>query len=146
MSSNTKLAEKLEVILADSYILYLKTQNYHWNVTGPNFSSLHVLFEQQYTDLAAAIDEIAERIRTLGKLAPGSFKAFAALGTLTEAGEDRDATGMVKDLYEDNLSLAKYLQKAIELAEDEGDAATAGLLTDRLTIHEKHAWMLGASM
>lgn len=146
MATNAKTAEQLKKLLADSYTLYLKTQNYHWNVTGPQFASLHALFEQQYTDLAAAIDEIAERIRALGHRAPGSFTEFSALGSLKEAKEKVDAAGMVKDLHADQLALVKALQKMIAVAEKEADAVSVGMLTDRLQVHEKNAWMLGASL
>lgn len=147
MAKNSKLSEHLKKLLADNYVLYLKTQNFHWNVTGGNFLSLHTLFEQQYTDLAAAIDEMAERIRALGERAPGSFKAFLSLSTLKEAGdEEMRAVDMVKALYEDQLQLAKRLKKAIAVATEEGDEATADFLTGRLAAHEKNAWMLSSSL
>lgn len=146
MGANTKTTEHLKKLLADSYVLALKTQNYHWNVTGPNFSSLHVLFEQQYTELAAAIDTLAERIRALGHKAPGSFAEFGKLTSLKEAEDKLNASGMIKDLHSDQLALAKKLKKAIAVAEEENDATTADLLTGRLAVHEKNAWMLDASL
>ncbi len=144
MATNAKTAEQLKKVLADSYTLYLKTQNYHWNVTGPQFRSLHLLFEEQYTELAAAIDVIAERIRALGHRAPGSYSEFSTLSSLKEAKDKIDAAGMVKDLHADQLAIGKLLQKTISIAEKEEDPVTADILTQRLTVHDKNAWMLGA--
>ncbi len=146
MSKNEKTPDNLKKLLADYALLALKTQNYHWNVTGPNFSSLHALFEQQYTDLAAAMDEVAERIRALGQSAPGSFAEFLKLATLKEAGSGKlKAAVMVSDLYDDQLTLSKYMKKMISQAAAEGDDVTADLLTGRVAIHEKNAWMLASS-
>ncbi len=145
MSTNTKTVEHLKKLLADTYTLYLKTQNYHWNVSGPSFFSLHALFEQQYTDLAAAVDEIAERIRALGERAPGSFTEFSELASLKEAKGKVEAAAMVKDLHADQLTMAKLLKKAISAAEKEEDPTSVDLLTTRLSVHEKNAWMLGSS-
>lgn len=146
MKGNEKSIASLKQLLADTYTLYLKTQNYHWNVKGPGFFSLHALFEQQYTDLAAAVDEIAERIRALGHRAPGSFAEFSALATLKEAKEKTDAAGMVKDLQADQLTMVRQLKKIISSAEKEGDTTTVDVATGRLAVHEKNAWMLGSSL
>lgn len=147
MSKNQKTPDNLKRLLADYALLALKTQNYHWNVTGPNFSSLHALFEQQYTDLAAAIDEIAERIRSLGQQTPGSFTEFLKLTSLKEADSGKlKAAAMIKDLHDDQLAVAKYMRKIIVHAAAEGDDATADLLTGRVAIHEKNAWMLASSL
>lgn len=137
------LAKALSSLLADSYTLYLKTQNYHWNVTGPQFKSLHLQFEEQYTELAAAIDEIAERIRALGHTAPGSYAQFAELASIKEAGHNvPDGIQMVKNLAEDNIALAKTAYKVIEAAEKAGDEVSVDLGVGRSTVHEKTAWML----
>lgn len=146
MAATVKSVDQLKQLLADTYTLYLKTQNYHWNVSGPAFYSLHALFEQQYTDLAAAVDEIAERIRALGERAPGSFAEFSSLASLKEAKGKVDAAGMVKDLHADQQAMAKRLKKMLSVAEKEGDTTTADLLTGRLAVHEKNAWMLGSSL
>lgn len=137
-----QIAEGLSRLLADSYTLYLKTHNFHWNVTGPMFNSLHAMFEQHYTELALAVDQIAERIRALGYEAPGSYRAFAALTSLQEADVVPDAMSMVKILAKDQEATAKTARAVLPLAEKVGDAPTADLLTQRLQIHEKTAWML----
>lgn len=144
--SNSLIA-KLKVVLADSYTLYLKTQNFHWNVTGPQFQSLHALFEEQYNDLFAANDDIAERIRTLGEYAPGSFKQFASLTNITEAPDTPPASSeMVKQLSSDQALIVSSITKALEEAQEQGDEATIGLLVDRITVHEKNKWMLDSSL
>ncbi len=142
MSTTTQLKN----VLADSYVLYLKTQNYHWNVTGPQFASLHGLFEEQYTDLAAAIDEIAERIRTLGEKAPGSFAEFSKLASIKEATGDESAQSMVKQLAEDQDTLIATLTAALDAASEAGDEVTIGFVTDRIGVHEKNRWMLTSSL
>ncbi len=145
--SKSDLVEKLKVVLADSYLLYLKTHNYHWNVTGANFQSLHLLFETQYTDLATAVDDIAERIRALGSVAPGSFRQFLELASLAEAGDGSPAAGdMVKELACDQDAIVKTLTTALKDAQTLEDEATIGLLVDRITVHEKNAWMLRSSL
>ena len=133
-------------ILADSYALYLKTQNYHWNVTGPNFASLHQLFEMQYTELATAVDDIAERIRALGSEAPGSLAFFNEKQTLTPPLSDASANDMVSDLEENHASLIDSIQALLARDEVAEDEVTATLLSDRLTVHEKTRWMLDASL
>ena len=140
--SNTPVTDALKTVLADSYALYLKTHNYHWNVEGANFRSLHIMFEEQYTDLAVAVDEIAERIRSLGEKAPGTFSKFSTLSTIKEGDENADAQFMVKDLAESQNAIIQSLKSALESAQNVGDEVTAGILIDRMSVHEKAAWML----
>lgn len=138
-----ELAEGLSTLLADSYTLYVKTQNYHWNVTGPMFRSLHMMFEEEYTELAAAVDEIAERIRALGHYAPGGFAAFQKRSNVGDAPEKvPSATEMIRDLVEGNETVVRTARKVLSTAEDAGDEGTADLATQRLRVHEKAAWML----
>lgn len=137
-----KIADGLSVLLANSYTLYLKTHNYHWNVKGPMFNTLHLMFEGQYTELSAAVDLIAERIRALGYPAPGSYKEFAKLTSIKEAEQGTSAEDMVKELVAGNEEIsriARHLFPAVDKAEDE---PTADLLTQRMQTHEKTAWML----
>jgi starvation-inducible DNA-binding protein len=129
-------------LLADSYTLYLKTHNYHWNVTGPMFQTLHVLFEGQYNELWLAIDELAERIRSLGAPAPGSYRAFADLTSIQEADGVPDALDMVRDLVKGHEAVARTARKVLPAAQAGGDEVTVDLITQRLTVHEKTAWML----
>lgn len=140
------VASKLGVLLADSYLLYLKTQNYHWNVTGGKFSMWHAMFEDQYTDLAEAVDTIAERIRALGQLAPGSFAEFSKLATLKEAGSNLSGEEMVKDLINDHETIVRHMREITKVAQDDEDEVTLGILTDRMMVHEKTAWMLRSSL
>jgi starvation-inducible DNA-binding protein len=144
--SNQPVIDSLKIVLANSYTLYLKTQNFHWNVTGPQFRSLHLLFEEQYTDLQAAVDEIAERIRSLGGTAPGSFAHFLKLTAIKEADSVPDADAMVKALAADQDVIIASLQKTLESAQKAGDEVTVGMVTDRMTIHEKNRWMLKSSL
>lgn len=144
--SNKPVSEALKTVLADSYTLYLKTQNFHWNVTGPQFRSLHLLFEEQYTDLQGAVDEVAERIRALGDTAPGSFKNFLKLSGIKEADDVPEATAMVKTLAKDQDVILASLKKALDAAEKAGDDVTIDLMTQRMTIHEKNRWMLNSSI
>lgn len=134
--------EALSVLLASSYTLYLKTHNYHWNVTGPMFTTLHTLFETQYTELALAVDEIAERIRTQGAFAPGSYSAFARLSTIQEETGHPEAKEMIRNLVADQHAVAEAARRVIEAAEAVRDQATGDLATRRLDVHEKNAWML----
>jgi starvation-inducible DNA-binding protein len=129
-------------LLADSYTLYLKTHNFHWNVTGPMFTTLHTLFEQEYTELALAVDEIAERIRALGAPAPGSYTEFARLTALKEAQGVPPAAEMVRELVHDQVLVTQAAQVVIKAAERAGDDATADLGVRRMQVHEKNAWML----
>ncbi|MBK6490016.1 MAG: DNA starvation/stationary phase protection protein [Gemmatimonadetes bacterium] len=139
---NPAVVDGLNVLLATSYALYLKTHNYHWNVTGPMFTTLHTLFETQYTELAIAVDEIAERIRSLGAFAPGSFTAFAKLSTVAEENGRPEAKDMIRVLTADQEAVSDAARQVIKAAEAAGDQATADLGTRRLDVHEKHAWML----
>lgn len=137
-----EIAEGLSRLLADSYTLYLKTHNFHWNVTGPMFSTLHTLFEQQYTELATAVDEIAERIRALGVFAPGSYRQYSELSSIQEETGNPVASEMIKQLVEGQEAVARTARSVFPLTEDAHDESTADLLTQRMQIHEKNAWML----
>jgi starvation-inducible DNA-binding protein len=137
-----KIADGLAHLLADTYTLYLKTHFYHWNVTGPMFNSLHLMFETQYTELALAVDAIAERIRSLGFPAPGSYSAYATLSTIDEDPGVPDADTMIANLVKGQEAVARTARAVFPAAEAGSDEATADLLTQRLQIHEKTAWML----
>lgn len=139
---NKAVVDSLSTLLASSYTLYLKTHNYHWNVTGPMFTTLHTLFETQYTELALAVDEIAERIRTVGAFAPGSYTAFARLTTVKEENGRPKATDMIRNLVADQEAIAKAARAVIAAGEKAGDQATVDLATRRLDVHQKNAWML----
>ncbi|MEL7296167.1 MAG: Dps family protein [Pseudomonadota bacterium] len=140
---NRKLiGEGLSRLLADSYTTYLKTHNFHWNVTGPMFATLHTLFETQYTELAVAVDEIAERIRALGIPAPGSYKAFSELSVIPEETGTPKAADMIRQLVEAQEAIARTAREVMPLAEAASDEPTADLLTQRMQAHEKNAWML----
>jgi starvation-inducible DNA-binding protein len=134
--------EGLSRLLADTYTLYLKTHNFHWNVTGPMFNTLHLMFETQYTEMWAAVDLIAERIRSLGAPAPGSYAAFARLTSIAEADGVPDAMAMVRELVVGHETVIRTARGLFPVAEAAGDEATADLLTQRLQVHEKTAWML----
>ena len=136
------IADGLSHLLADSYTLYLKTHNFHWNVTGPMFNTLHLMFEQQYTELATAVDTIAERIRALGHPAPGSYKDFARLSTIKEASGVPDADTMIQQLVEGQEAVVRTARKVFPVAEKANDEPTCDLLTQRMQTHEKTAWML----
>ena len=136
------LAGELSKLLADSYTLYLKTHNFHWNVTGPMFQTLHIMFEEEYTELAMAVDLIAERIRALGVHAPGSYAAFGRLSSVPDTDGVPKALDMVKLLVEAHETVIRTARGVVKLAEDAGDQATADLGTQRLQVHEKTAWML----
>jgi starvation-inducible DNA-binding protein len=136
------IAEGLSRLLADSYTLYLKTHNYHWNVTGPMFNTLHLMFEQQYTELAMAVDLVAERIRALGHPAPGSYKAYAALTSIDEETGTPDATEMIRQLVKGQEAVVRTARAVFPAAEAASDEPTCDLLTQRMQIHEKNAWML----
>ena len=137
-----EIASGLSRLLADSYTLYLKTHNFHWNVTGPLFSTLHTLFEQQYTELAAAVDEIAERIRALGVIAPGSYRQFSELSTIQEETGNPSAEDMIRQLVEGQEAVVKTARSVFPVVEKANDEPTADLLTQRMQLHEKNAWML----
>ena len=136
------IAQGLSRLLADSYTLYLKTHNYHWNVQGPLFNTLHQMFEEQYTELAIAVDEIAERIRALGEPAPGSYSAYAKLTTIEEEDSVPAAEEMIRQLLKGQETVARTARSVIDAAEAADDEPTADLLTQRMQVHEKNAWML----
>ena len=136
------IAEGLSRLLADSYTLYLKTHNYHWNVVGPMFNTLHLMFEAQYNELALAVDLIAERIRALGVRAPGSYREFAALSSITEDEDQPDAEEMIRRLVIGQETVARTARSVFPVVERASDEPTADLLTQRLQVHEKTAWML----
>jgi len=136
------IAGELSKVLADTYMLYLKTHYYHWNVEGKLFHPLHEQFEEQYSELAEAVDEIAERIRALGHRAPGSFTEFQKLTSVKEQTDDPDALEMVRRLALGNEQVIKTVRSAFKRADEADDESTADLMTERLNIHEKTAWML----
>ena len=136
------IAAQLSKLLADTYSLYLKTHYFHWNVTGPHFTSLHAMFETQYHELWLAADEVAERIRTLDVFAPGSYSQFAKLTSIKEETGVPDWKAMVAQLVEGHEIAAHTTRGAIKVAQDGGDEGTADMLTGRLKAHEKTAWML----
>ncbi len=137
-----EIAAGLSRLLADSYTLYLKTHNYHWNVTGPMFNTLHLMFEAQYTELATAVDEIAERIRALGVHAPGSYKAFAELTEIEDDEKVPSANQMIANLVKGQETVARTARSIFPLVDEAGDEPSADLLTQRMQVHEKTAWML----
>lgn len=137
-----EIAAGLSHLLADTYTLYLKTHNFHWNVTGPMFTTLHTLFEQHYTELALAVDEIAERIRALGVAAPGSYKQFAELSSIEEETGTPSAEEMIRQLVKGQEAVVKTARKAFPVVDKANDEPTADLLTQRMQVHEKNAWML----
>jgi starvation-inducible DNA-binding protein len=136
----------LSKLLAESYTLYLKTQNYHWNVTGPHFSSLHDLFMKQYSELALAIDELAERIRTLGAVAPGSFVEYQNLSSIELKAGVPKSTEMVRALLNDQLIIVNTAQTLFESVQAAKDEATYDLLVQRVQVHQKNAWMLQSTL
>ena len=146
MSDNKAVTDSLSELLASSYTLYLKTHNYHWNVTGPMFTTLHTLFETQYTELAIAVDEIAERIRAAGAFAPGSYSAFAKLSSVKEETGRPDAKEMIRVLVEDQHAIADAARRVVAAAESAGDQASVDLATRRIDAHEKNAWMLSSHL
>jgi starvation-inducible DNA-binding protein len=136
------IADGLSNLLADSYTLYLKTHNFHWNVTGPMFNTLHLMFEAQYTELALAVDLIAERIRALGHPAPGSYKAYSKLSSIKEADDVPDAEDMIRQLVVGQEAVTRTARSVFPLVDKAHDEPTADLLTQRMQVHEKNAWML----
>jgi starvation-inducible DNA-binding protein len=137
-----KIASGLSRLLADSYTLYLKTHNFHWNVKGPMFNTLHLMFETQYNELALAVDLIAERIRALDVQAPGSYREFGKLTAIKESEGSPSATEMIKQLVAGQESVARTARSVFPDAEAANDQPTADLLTQRMQVHEKTAWML----
>lgn len=137
-----QIAEGLSRLLADSYTLYLKTHNFHWNVTGPMFNTLHLMFETQYTELALAVDLVAERIRALGSPAPGTYRAFSSLTSIEEPEGVPSATEMIRQLVLGQEAVVRTARSLLPLVERASDEPTADLLTQRMQVHEKNAWML----
>lgn len=145
-SDREAIAGALSKLLADTYLTYIKSHNYHWNVTGPFFHSLHELFEQQYTELAAAVDEIAERIRILGFRAPATYHEFMDLSSVEEDSDAPEALEMVRRLAESNEAIISTARKALKPAQSAEDEASVDLITQRLNAHSKAAWMLRAHL
>ncbi|MDO3383888.1 Dps family protein [Gilvimarinus algae] len=141
-SDRKQLAEGLSRVLADTYTLYLKTHNFHWNVTGPMFQTLHLMFETQYTELAVAVDDIAERIRSLGYPAPGTYKQYVELSSIKEEEGVPTAKEMIASLVAGQESVVKTARALYPVVEKSNDEATGDLLTQRIQLHEKTAWML----
>ena len=137
-----QIASGLSKVLADSYTLYLKTHNFHWNVTGPMFQTLHLMFEQHYGELALAVDSLAERVRALGFPAPGTYKQFQALSSIKEEDGIPKAQEMIRLLVQGHEAVARTARAAFSVAEEAKDQPTCDLLTQRMQVHEKTAWML----
>lgn len=137
-----EIALGLSHFMADTYTLYLKTHQYHWNVTGPMFQTLHLMFEEQYNELWLAIDQIAERIRTLGEYAPGSSREFTQLSVIEEEENVHEAEKMIRTLVQGHESVIRKARELFPLAEEANDQVTLDLLTQRMDVHEKTAWML----
>lgn len=133
---------QLKVVLANTYALYLKTQNYHWNVTGAHFAALHRLFDDQYNELAESVDAIAEHIRMQGEKAPGSFNAFQKLNKIPDAKDQIEADAMIADLLESHTLLSELLAQALTAAQQEGDEVIVDFMIERMGAHKKHQWML----
>lgn len=146
MSQESRVIKDLCHLMSDTYVLYLKTQNFHWNVTGKLFFMLHAAFEKQYEELAEAIDVLAERIRALQAQAPGTFEKFQKVAGIKAGDAIPNAQGMISELLADHEHLANELQQMIETAEEEGDQATMDLMIERQTHHQKLAWMLRSSL
>jgi len=140
------MAQAVTALLSDTYALYFKTHAYHWNVTGPRFHDLHAMFEEQYTELWQATDEIAERIRALGVLAPISYEEMTASASIKHDAETPDANAMVANLVAGHEQVVRTARAALKLAEEHGDEATSDLVSPRITAHEKTAWMLRATL
>lgn len=137
-----KIVDGLSHLLADTYTLYLKTHNFHWNVTGPMFQTLHLMFETQYTELAMAVDLVAERIRALGSHAPGTYAEFGRLSSIKEPDGVPNAQAMIKQLVQDQEAVVRTARSIFPIVDKAGDEPTADLLTQRMQVHEKTAWML----
>ena len=141
-ATRLEIADGLSHVLADTYTLYLKTHNYHWNVTGPLFNTLHLMFETQYNELWLAVDLIAERIRSLGTFAPGTYRELGALTAIAEADGVPKAEDMIRDLVIGHETVVRTVRSMFAAADDAGDEPTTDLLTQRMQEHEKTAWML----
>ncbi len=143
--NRVKIAEGLKHLLADSYTLYLQTHNFHWNVTGPQFRELHLMFEEHYTELATAVDDIAERIRTLDVAAPGTYKEFTMLSSIKEVAGIPGSTEMVDLLTKGHEQVVRTARGVLKLAQQADDESTIALVSDRMRTHEKTSWMLRAT-
>ncbi len=141
-SQREKIGDGLSRLLADTYTLYLQTHNFHWNVTGPFFQSLHTLFETHYTELAVAVDDIAERIRALGILSPGTYKEFAKLTSIKEVEGNISTEEMLERLVDSHETVVRTAREILPLAQGADDESSVSLISDRLVVHEKTAWML----
>ncbi len=142
----SQIVKHLSVIMSDTYLLYVKTQNFHWNVTSPLFPSLHLMFESQYEELQGAVDVLAERIRALGHFSPGSFAQFTSFGNIKESTKVPSANDMLKQLLADHELLCREIRDAIPVIQKMGDEVSGDTLIERLTQHEKTAWMLRSSI
>ena len=141
-SDRTAVAEGLKGLLADTYTLYLQTHNFHWNVTGPQFRDLHLMFEEHYTELAVAVDDVAERIRTLGVAAPGTYQSLAKFSKVDEVEGVPEASEMVAILTKSHEQVIKTCRNVLKLAQEADDESSVALISDRMRLHEKTAWML----
>lgn len=146
VDNDNTVALNLSKVLADTFTVYQKTHGYHWNVKGPNFRGLHLLFEEQYNEIWTSIDEIAERLRALDHAAPMGSDAFANLTSIKDGDPGKTSADMVKDLIDGHEITVATLKKAAEVADKAGDISTADLCTQRITAHEKHRWMLKATL
>ena len=144
-ANRLKIADGLKRLLADSYTLYLQTHNFHWNVTGVHFRELHLMFEEHYTELAVAVDDIAERIRTLDVAAPGPYKEFVKLSSIKDVDGVPESNEMVKLLTKGHEQVIKTAREVLQVAQAADDESTAALVSDRMRVHEKTSWMLRAS-
>lgn len=140
------ISNQLNVVLAETYALYLKTQNYHWNVEGERFDTLHKLFQEQYEELREAVDDIAERLRAIGEKAPGSFGAYGKLSQVEDGNENFSENEMIADLHDTHVHLAGTVKKLLDMAGQAGDDVTEDMMIARLTVHDKTAWMLRSSL
>ena len=139
-----EIAGALQTLLASTYTLYLQTHNFHWNVTGPQFRELHLMFEEHYTEMAVAVDDIAERIRTLGEFAPGTYAAFGQLSVIEEVADIPDAQDMIGILLGGHEKIVRACRDVLDLSGEADDESTSALVSDRMRVHEKTAWMLRA--
>jgi starvation-inducible DNA-binding protein len=146
VDNSKKVAQELAKVLADTFTIYQKTHGYHWNVTGPTFRGLHLLFEEQYNEIWTSVDEIAERIRALNATAPMGASAMGNLTSIKDGDPNATAEEMLKDLAADHATVVATLKAAVKAAEDAGDVSSADLATTRLTAHEKHLWMINATL
>lgn len=143
--NNGAVVDGLSRVLAESYSLYIKTHGYHWNVTGPNFPALHAMFEAEYTELAGAVDEVAERIRAVGAKAPAGYAAFDSLSAIRDGKAEVD-NDMVADLLKGHETVAKTAKETLDAAEEAGDEVTVDLMVQRINVHDKTAWMLRSTL